>query len=223
MISGPRKKPAHCLTCPLHGTSFGFVGDKFPKNTKVAVLKYQPVTAEIQSQQNCPEEKGEFWRKLIKPSGLDLSEVGFANIIRCKHPPEKINKDLYMRTSLACRQYDSKHANIEGRLRDDGLTLNKFNPNAYIITYDIYAILTAVAHKIFIRRAFEIAAWYASLNYRPLVLMGPEAARLVNPELFNHTENYVREVTFKPWVGHHFILSDWPYKPAAENSSFVNT
>ena len=210
MINGPRQKPAGCLACPLHGTSVGFVGDKFPDDAKIAVLKYQPVGAEIQNQQNCPAEKAHVWEELIKTSGLKLNEIGFANVIRCKHPPEKINKDLFLRTSLICRQYDNRAGNENGRLVEDKNTLNKFNPNVFIITYDLYAILTAVAHKVFIRRAFELAKWYADMGYRPVVLMGEEPARLVNPELFKHSENYVRDVNFKSWVGHHWV-GEWNY------------
>ena len=207
-ICGPRLKPTPCLQCPLHGTSLGFVPDKWPENVKVGVLKYMPLSAEVEVQENCPEDKKAIWKELIRTSGLDLDDIGFSNILRCKMPPAKVNKNLLLKTSLICRQYDNQHS--EGGRLAEGSSLFKWNPDVFIITFDLTAVVKAVAHKVFIRRAFEIAMWYAEVGYRPLVLMGVEAAHLIMPSLFDHSESYEREVTFKAWVGHHFV-GTWPY------------
>ncbi len=210
MTAGPRQKSAGCVQCPLHGTGFGFVPDKWSPSVKVGVLKLQPVTAEVQNQQNCPFEKEDSWKEFLKTSSLKLSDIGFANILRCKTPIEKLNKNLYLRAALACRQYDSRCGNEKGRLVENVSSLLEFNPNAFIITYDLKSVALAVAHKIFIRRAFEIAEWYAGQGYRPLILMGEDSSRLINPELFKLADNYERDVNFKAWVGHHWLQS-WPY------------
>ena len=210
--SGPRNKPKDCLTCPLHGTSSGFVPDAWHSGDKikVGVLKFMPTTAEINENYNCPLESESMWEDLLKGSGLDLAnEIGFSNILRCKMKAEKVNKSMFAKTSLICRQYDNQRGDA-GKLVNDNQSLYKFDPNAFIITYDLKAILTAVAHKVFLRRAFTLAATLAEKNYRPLILMGIEVAQLVNPTLFDNIDSYDRETSFKAWVGH-WWLGEWPF------------
>lgn len=218
-----RIKPEGCLSCPLHGKSTGFVGDLWSENVKIAVVKFHPSKVEVSESANLAGNTFRFWDvDYFSHAGIDPKTIGVVNVIRCgvnsdpkfkrnrfrkDGKPPDIDKKLFLKCSNICRQYDNRHANEGGELVKGGIY--QWQPNAFIITYDPIEVMKAAAYKIFIRRAFEVAKKYSDAGFRPAVLMGSEAAFLVSPTLFEHSE-INRDTTFKAWVGHHFV-GEWPF------------
>lgn len=218
-----RNKPKECLSCPLHGTSTGFVSDHWPSNVKIALLKYHPTKYEVSESANLAGEIFRLWTlDYFSPAGIDPETIGVANVLRCginsdpkfkrnrfrkDGKPPDIDKKLFIKCSNICRQYDNRHSDKDGGLVKGGLW--NWQPNAFIITYDPSEVVKAAAYKIFIRRAFEVAKKYSDSGFKPLILMGFEAAFLVAPTLFEHSE-INRDTTFKAWTGHHW-RGEWPF------------
>lgn len=219
-----RNKPLECAkTCCLHGTSAGFVGDLWPENVKIAVVKFHPSKVEVSESANLAGDTFRFWDvDYFSHAGIDPKTIGVVNVLRCginsdpkfkrnrfrkDGKPPDIDKKLFLKCSNICRQYDNRHADADGNLTKGGLYY--WQPNAFIITYDPVEVMKAAAYGVFIRRAFVIAKKLADSGYRPLILMGFEAAFLVNPTLFEHSE-INRDTTFKAWIGHWWI-GEWSF------------
>jgi len=188
------KRPVACNQCPLSACSFGFTPDKEPPSPLVYLIRRQPTKEEISSGEVVMKD---YWNDLV--GALDKDRIGYASMIRCSFDMRKIPVSLIKAINIC-------------RVHDNGI--EKFNPNSFIITYDINDAFKIPAYKAFIKRAFELALTYVNEGYRPAILMGHEVSKAINPHLFADTGNE-RGTTFKDWVGHHWI-GEWPFETKRE-------
>jgi len=183
-------KPLACKSCSITPCSFGFVPDLEPPDPWVYLIRRQPTKEEVSL-----GEAGfkDYWQELM--GGIPKCNVGYTSLIRCSYDVKKIPVAL-LKVINICRVHDSG--------------IERFNPNAFIITYDINEAFKIPAYKVFIRRAFEIAKLLKEKDLRPAILMGHEVAKAINPHLFADTGNE-RGTTFKDWVGHWWV-GEWPFE-----------
>jgi len=132
---------------------------------------------------------GQFWlRGLMEPFGLRREDVLIANVLRC-HPPKNTYPTGKLRDLAEhhCRQYDE--------------AIRAFSPNLFIVTFHPAAILRTPAYYEPTKRAVEKALGFLERGFRPCLLMGDKAAKLVFPIIAE--ENLTR------WQGHWF-QGEWP-------------
>lgn len=182
-------KPSSCKSCPLSGTSYGFCLDLEPEAPSVYVIRRQPTKDEIN--EGTANLKA-YWDELLT---FPREEVGMTSLLRCSFDAKKIPVALLKIINI-CRVHDSG--------------IERFNPNAFIITYDLLDAFKVPAYKVFIRRAMEVAKLLKEKDLRPCILMGHEVAKVINPHLFADTGNH-RGTTFKDWVGHWWV-GEWPFE-----------
>lgn len=184
------KRPPQCKSCALDACSFGFVPDLEPSDAQVYLIRRQPTKDEVSAGEGILKS---YWDELI--GDIEKSKIGYTSLIRCSYDAKKIPVAL-LKVINICRVHDNG--------------IERFNPNAFIITYDINDAFKIPAYKVFIRRAFEIAKLLISKDLRPAILMGSEVAKVINPHLFADTGNH-RGTTFKDWVGHWWV-GEWPFE-----------
>jgi hypothetical protein len=204
---GPRKKPQYCVkNCPRRIFGTGFLADSISDTTKVVLLKYQPSTDEINCRQAIPEK----YIKFATQAGFEPNEIGVAYMLRCRNPKDKDPVKDLRKAQKICRYWDTQQtlspespvAYVDGGLK-------KYNPNVFILTFDIKTLEKADAFKVFFAKAFKLAKEFSDKSYRPIIACGPEVAVLLQPELFS-TQEFDRDTTFRSWVGHWWI-GDWPF------------
>jgi len=188
-------KPRACCSCSLHGTSFGFVYDIDPPEPDFYLIRRQPTKDEVNAGEAVLKN---YWEELL-PEGAEKCNVGYTSLIRCSYDAQKIPVSLLKIINI-CRVHDAG--------------IDRFDPNAFIITYDINDAFKIPAYKVFIKRALEIAKLLKTKGLRPAVLLGSEVAKTINPHLFADTGNH-RGTTFKDWVGHWWV-GEWPFETKAK-------
>lgn len=206
VILGPRKKPKHCISnCPRQVYGTGFVPDTFTKTTKIGILKYQPSTDEVNTRGTTDE-----FIPFLTAAKINPEELGVSYMLRCKAYENGTDKVTQLRKAQKiCRYFDTK-TNVAGKaLEIEGGGLQEFNPDIFIITFDVKQLEKADAFKVFFRRAFVMAKEFSDHGYKPLICCGLEVAMLLQPELFSSQE-IDRDTTFRSWVGH-WWLGSWPF------------
>lgn len=211
-----------CFTCPLQPGSIGFVGDNVPENPRIWVLKYHPTSGEVENDEEKLNNQRFFWEKdYLSPAGLRWDDLAICHVLRCRPKKEPTGKVKKIAENI-CRQYDSQSADLAGRLRPGGI--HAAGIDAFIITFDHLDCIDVPSRKLFVRRAFQLAAQLVGLGHRPMILMGKEAAQLIYPSLFV-TRTRDREAGFKSWVGHYWFGGfpfGKPEQPKVAESNLVH-
>lgn len=196
-----------CFQCPLQPGSIGFLADLVEPNPKVWILKYHPTSGEVENDKEKMDNMRFFWeRDYLSPAGFKYDDLAVCHVLRCRPKNEPTGKVKIAATNI-CRQYDAQSADALGKLRNGGI--HGASVDSFIITFDHLDCIDVPARKLFVRRAFHLAAQLIARGYKPCILMGKEAAQLVYPSLFV-TRTRDREAGFKSWVGHYWF-GEWPF------------
>jgi len=207
-----RNKPTSCYQCPLLPSSLGFKPDSLPPAPKIFVLRENPSTAEVTGDEVKLEVQREMWeRDYFGAAGISWDDVAVSYVFRCKPKSEPTGK-IRKQAEEACRVHDGQHCGKAGRLAAGGVAT--WGPNMCIVTFEPFSCIDIPSRKLFIRRAFQVAADFAARDYKPLIIMGEAALRIVYPSLLS-ARTRDRETGFKNWVGHYFFMNGWPHNVAA--------
>jgi hypothetical protein len=206
-------KPKPCYTCPLLPTGQGFKYDVVPKKPKIWVVRENPSTADVTDDAEKIQMHREFWEAdYLRPAGLTFSDIAISHVFRCR-PKSDPTGPTRKKAEQCCRIYDGKSEGLSGRPAHGGIATA--NPNWYVVTFDPWQALDVPSRKLFIRRAFVLAAEWHNRGFVPCILMGEAALRIVWPSLLvQRTRD--RECGFKSWVGHHWHTTGWPHSVPAE-------
>ena len=191
--SGISSKPDHCQkNCPFGNNSkSGFVLDYYGKDPKIGFMQSAPQNSDLISQVPWSGSWGWKWTKeLLETHGLTRDNVVLMNVLRCgfKDYPTGAAK---IRAEKTCRYWDAFH-NVNGLPFSGGIL--HYNPNLYVITYDPTDWPKVGAYMQQTKLDVAKALRFADRGYRPLVLMGIEAVKLVAP--------WLGPGGIKAWRGH---------------------
>lgn len=114
------RKPSTCGKCPLYGPGEGFVPDNIKNGCRIIVYHTFPSEDEEHGGiAGIEETKAILRNDLVLETGLQPHEIGFANVVRCRHrynrmasyPPDltKGNRPAI----YECRRYDSLPSSCE--------------------------------------------------------------------------------------------------------------
>lgn len=102
------KKPGECEGCPFYqkGKTFGFVDDDTPSTAQV-ILCFDMPDGKFTGDEASEQWEARYFRQQFLPFlGLDPWQVGYMNLLRCKHPIGAKGKPL-ADAKEHCRRHDS--------------------------------------------------------------------------------------------------------------------
>lgn len=201
---GVEKKPNHCKNiCCQFTIGSGFVRDFSPKAPRVAFMVPSPTGDDCINRRVLSGKGGaSFEKHFIAPLGYSWEDYMVTSVLRCRPKGDG---------SKGCRhgQYPTgsvrKGAEQSCRFYDRGGPLEKFDPDAYVLTFELQTIYQEPAFTRLLARDIEKAFTLAERGYRPIVLMGNPTAAMVCP--FIEGAGGV-----KAWRGHWGEMQEgWPW------------
>jgi uracil-DNA glycosylase family 4 len=185
-------KPPSCKLCRLSYVATGYAPDQGKADAKLAIVLDSPQKGDIL-------DEG-FWRgavgrsyekKYLAPVGLTRADVIISAAIRCRPAkgdwpsPESLGKI----GASCCRQYDD--------------LLRAYMPDLAIASFGVVDVTKTPALYRLVIAALEKAMRFRERGFRPVVLMGGEATRLVMPFTGGG---------MKKWQGHYSEINGWPFE-----------
>lgn len=188
---GVKGKPFLCKTCSYAPIGTGFCEDFYPENPKILIIMEYPGKEDVVNNQPLSGKMGKFIAyKLFSPLNISRNDLVICNVIRC-HPPDGIypTGTYKNKAELACRQHDNQ--------------IKKFDPEVFVITFDLKTILKESAFLDLAQRDISRALDFSNMGYKTAVLMGEKAISLKFQVPFNPGKGGL-----KSWRGHYFF-SKW--------------
>lgn len=189
------KKPPECTVCCFRDTGYGFAKDWVGATPKAAFMFAAPSKDDVVEGVALGSDWGSYiLANYIYPAGFKKSEVILANVLRCYppfdvryHRPGYPTGQLKVKAEATCRNYDV-------------LSVGKFDPNLFLITFDPHDAMKTPAYRRQIQVDLSKLKTFISAGFRPLTLFGNEAAGIF-------TQGYSAK-TFRG----HFFETDYKYK-----------
>lgn len=162
-------KPHECKTlCPYFYVGEGFVRDIAVSTARVLIMINNPSSDDLVNRKLLSGRAGyRFYQDYIYSLGYTDSDVAVTAVMRCrpkggKMPTGPVKPNLI----TACRYYDRE-------------VIKEFNPDCYLITQELRDVYQERAFHSLLKCDIQKAFFLAEKGYRPIVLMGLEAANLV--------------------------------------------
>jgi len=197
---GTHLKPTYCgSNCPRAYQAPGFVADWVPENPRIAFLFEIPSKDDVTYCKPLAGGYGRFfWAAIGSKLGLKKEDVIFSHVLRCytwKYPPGQDTKVA----EKACRYWDNFH-NVNGH-PDDRRSLAAWKPNLFTCTFSLDKMVETGAFQALGIHDIKKALRFAERGYRPVVVMGTEALKMIAPWLSGG---------IKKWRGH-WWEGDWGF------------
>lgn len=181
----------------------GFVPDFIPSKAKILFVFAAPERDDPAENRLLSGNLGWFRKTaLLKSLNLEQHEVALSSIIRCYPGKDKFLKLAYPQAKdrisceKLCRQYDNRSL-IAGEIVPRGII--NFDPNVFIITFDIEMLSAGSAFRHLILADIRKALRTINQGGRPAVLFGEHPAKMFAPYCFGPGQGGI-----KTWRGHIF-------------------
>ena len=193
------RKPPECMVCAFNTTGYGHAKDWIGAIPKAAFMFCSPSKDDVIEGVALGSDWGtSILYRYIYPAGFKKNDVILANVIRC-YPPFDVRYkrpgypigQLKVKAESTCRNYDV-------------LSLTKFDPNLFLLTFDPHDALGTPAYSRQITADLGKLKRFIASGLRPLVLFGNQAGELFMPHIKGAG-------SVKTWRGH-FMEMDYKYK-----------
>lgn len=183
-------KPDGCKLCRLSYLSSGFVPDKVSADPKLALVYDLPRNSDLLEQGYWGGSRGaEREAQYLKPLGLTRKDILISSALRCGPPKDWPTGAMGTVAVKNCRQYDG--------------ALIEYKPDIALATFGLDDVATTPALYRLVMGTLEKAMRFQKRGYRPIVLAGTHAIKLVFPWMPG----------VKRWHGHYEELANgWPHK-----------
>ena len=195
------KKPPECLVCAFNTTGYGHAKDWVGATPKAAFMFTSPSKDDVVEGVALGSDWGRYiLANYIYPAGFTKADVILSNVLRCYPPfnaryrrPGYPTGELKKKAEASCRHYDV-------------LSLAKFDPNLFLVTFDPHDAMNTPAYRRQIKLDLKKLATFIAQGLRPLVLFGAEAGELFLPHIKGNG-------SVKSWRGH-FQPMEFKFKGA---------
>lgn len=179
---GTAKKPDWCFNnCPRATIGSGFVPDWVPANPKIAFLFSHPAKDDVGEREPMRSGLGRyFWATIGRACGLKKQDVLFANVLRCYTWKYPTGKDATL-AEQACRNWDNYQGGSGVPVA--GNSLVAWKPNIFFPTFSLDKMIEIGAFQALAIADVRKALTFADEGFRPLVILGTEAFKVVAPWL----------------------------------------
>jgi len=201
-ILGVQQKPAACSMCAYKTVGSGFLNDWIGKHPKVLFMLPSAPGDDFVNRYPLSGKGGHsFIAKYIEPLGYDRDDCAFAHVLRCRvkgDGSKKAKNGQYptgfarKASEQACRYYDRNGV------------VETFNPDCYVITFELNTIYQEPAFTRLLARDIQKSFDLAAKGYRPIVLMGNPAAELLAKYISGNGG-------VKSWRGEWRTIPSWPW------------
>lgn len=213
-VLGVQSKPKPCEMCAYKTVGSGWLSDWIGKRAKVLFMFPSAPGDDFVNRFPLSGRGGNsFLHKYIEPLGFDRDDCAFAHVIRCrpKGDGSKKAKNGQYPTGFA-----RKSAETSCRYYDRNGVVEQFNPDSYVLSFDLGTIYSEPAFtRLFgadVKKAFDLA----SRGYRPVMLLGNPAAELL--------ARYINgNGGVKSWRGEWRPIDSWPWLSGSTELSPTST
>jgi hypothetical protein len=193
---GVAKKPDYCLnSCWRGNTCSGFVPDTVPESPRVGILLPKPTKESALESKALAGGLGDFfWYKIADPAGLKERDVLISHVLRCYSSDFPVGEEA-KKAKRACRYWDDYFRDYRG-YPATGRGLCTWEPNLFIPTFEPLDCIKTGAMLALAVEDFRKAVRFSDRGFRPLLLLGQEALKLMAPWLPGGV---------KRWRGHYWV------------------
>lgn len=212
--AGAKLRPDYCTNfCPRATVGAGFVPDHVPENPRIGILIAKPEKDDVVNFESATAAQGRFlFNVLLAEAGLARADVLVAHVLRCSSWHYPTGADA-KRAENACRNFDGYIGN-SGHVVKGPPSLEAWAPNIFIPTFEVSKMMEIGAFYALALEDIKKAIRFANTGYRPLVLLGAEAAFFLAPWL--EGKGGIRN-----WRGH-WWEGDWRYQVDERKAKGLN-